>query len=56
MLNKRIGYCKVGAKKMAAKIKTGKNEKNYQLIARLARKHSIVEQLTLTAKNGYMGN
>ena len=56
MLNKKVECCKVGAKKMAAKIKTGKNEKDYQLLARLARKHSIVEQLTLAAKNGYMGN
>ena len=54
MLNKRVEYCKVGAKKMAAKIKTGKNEKDYQLIARLAKKHSIVEQLTLAVKNGYL--
>lgn len=56
MLNKKICYCKLGAKKMAAKLKTGKNEKNYQLLARLTRKHSIVEQLTLAVKNGYMGN
>ncbi len=39
---------------MAAKIKTGKSEKDYQLIARLARKNSIVEQLTLAVKNGYV--
>ena len=39
---------------MAAKIKTGKSEKDYKLIARLARKHSIVEQLTLAVKNGYI--
>ena len=39
---------------MAVKIKTGKSEKDYQLIAILARKHSIVEQLTLAVKNGYV--
>ena len=39
---------------MAAKIKTGKTEKDYLLIARLTRKHSVVEQLTLAVKNGYM--
>ncbi|MHA1347118.1 MAG: hypothetical protein ACTSVO_11405 [Candidatus Heimdallarchaeaceae archaeon] len=41
---------------MAAKLKTGKNEKDYKLIARLAKQHSIVEQLTLAVKNGYMAN
>jgi hypothetical protein len=41
---------------MAAKIKTGKSEKNYELIARLAKKHSVIEQLTLAVKNGYIAN
>jgi hypothetical protein len=54
MLNKKARYYKLGAKKMAAKIKTGKTEKDHVLIARLARKHSIVEQLTVAVKNGYM--
>ena len=54
MLNKRVECCNIGVKKMAAKIKTGKSEKDYQLIARLAKKHSIVEQLTLAVKNGYV--
>ncbi len=54
MLNKKVEYYKLGAKKMAAKIETGKTEKDHVLIAELARKHSIVEQLTLAVRNGYM--
>ena len=56
MLNKRSVYVIVGAKKMAAKIKTGKTEKDYRLIARLAKQYSTVEQLTLAVKNGYIAN
>ena len=41
---------------MAAKITTGKNNKDYKLIARLAKEHSIVEQLTLAVKNGFIAN
>ena len=39
---------------MAAKITTEKTEKDYKLIARLAKQRSTVEQLTLAVKNGYM--